>query len=67
LGQFLDAPRIRLLNINDETAQFYAATLDSLKKAGRRIPTNDIWIGAVALQNGCRCSQRTSILNGFQG
>jgi predicted nucleic acid-binding protein len=52
LGQFLDAPRVLLLNINDETAEFYAATLDTLKKAGRPIPTNDIWIGAVALQHG---------------
>lgn len=52
LGQFLDAARVRLLNIDDETAEFYAATLDTLKKAGRPIPTNDIWIGAVALQHG---------------
>lgn len=52
LAQFLDAPRVRVLNIDDETAEFYASALNSLKESGRPIPTNDLWIGAVALQNG---------------
>ncbi|MFH2219894.1 MAG: type II toxin-antitoxin system VapC family toxin [Pseudomonadota bacterium] len=52
LAQFLDAPRVRVLNIDDETAEFYASALNSLKESGRPIPTNDLWIGAVALQHG---------------
>jgi len=52
LAQFLDAPRVRVLSIDDETAEFYASALNSLKKSGRPIPTNDLWIGAVALQHG---------------
>ena len=52
LSQFMDAPRVRILNIDDETAEFYAAIFHSLKQSGRPIPTNDLWIGAVALQHG---------------
>ena len=52
LAQFLDSPRVRLFPIDDETAEFYASILDGLKSLGRPIPTNDIWISAVALQHG---------------
>jgi predicted nucleic acid-binding protein len=52
LAQFLDSPRVRLFPIDDESAEFYASILDNLKSSGRPIPTNDIWISAVALQQG---------------
>jgi predicted nucleic acid-binding protein len=52
LAQFLDSPRVRLFSIDDESAEFYASVLDNLKSSGRPIPTNDIWISAVALQHG---------------
>ena len=42
LALFLNAPRVRVLSIDDETAEFYAATLNSLKISGHPIPTNDI-------------------------
>jgi len=54
LKEFLDAPRVRLYGINEDTAEFYAEILDQLRKAGTPIPTNDIWIAAVGLQNGLR-------------
>lgn len=52
LAQFLDSPRVRLFFIDNETAEFYASILNKLKSSGRPIPTNDIWISAVALQHG---------------
>ena len=52
LAQFLDSHRVHLFSIDDETAEFYASILDNLKSSGRPIPTNDIWISAVALQHG---------------
>jgi predicted nucleic acid-binding protein len=52
LAQFLDSPRVRLLAIDDDTAEFYASILDSLKSTGYPMPTNDLWISAVALQHG---------------
>ena len=54
LAIFLDAPRVRILSIDEETAEFYAEILNNLRKVGRPIPTNDIWIGAVALQHGLK-------------
>lgn len=52
LAQFFDSPRVRLFPIDDETTEFCASILDNLKSSGRPIPTNDIWISAVALQHG---------------
>lgn len=58
LGIFLDSPRVRVMAINDETAEFYAETIGNLKKIGRPIPTNNIWIGSVALQHGLKMYSR---------
>jgi len=52
LGRFLDSPRVRLLVVDAETTEFYAGIVQSLKRAGTPIPTNDIWIGALAQQHG---------------
>ncbi len=51
---FLSSPRVKLLNVDGETAERYAAILDSLWRAGTPIPTNDIWIAASAMQHGLR-------------
>jgi len=52
LEEFLDSPRVRLYGIDEDTAEFYADILNRLRKKGKPIPTNDIWIASVALQNG---------------
>jgi tRNA(fMet)-specific endonuclease VapC len=52
LGTFLDSPRVILYGINEYTAEYYCAILNQLKSAGTPIPTNDIWIAAVAFQFG---------------
>ena len=54
IGEFLDSPRVRIYLIDETTAEFYAEILSQLKKDGTPIPTNDIWNGAVALQNGLK-------------
>jgi len=54
LARFLDSPRVKIYLIDETTADFYGDILDKLKKAGTPIPTNDIWIGAAALQNGLK-------------
>ena len=50
LEEFLDTPRVKIYGIDDDTAEFYAEILNNLRKKGRPIPTNDIWIASVALQ-----------------
>ncbi len=52
LNIFLDSPRVVVHTIDVETADFYASILNNLKVAGTPIPTNDIWIAAVAFQHG---------------
>ncbi|MCP4346916.1 MAG: type II toxin-antitoxin system VapC family toxin [Desulfobacterales bacterium] len=40
-----------ILNCNTETAYFYGKVKNNLRKKGRPIPENDIWIAAVSLQH----------------
>ena len=54
LGQFLDSPRVVVYPLNEDTAEFYAQILNNLRKIGKPVPTNDIWIAAVAFQNGLK-------------
>ena len=52
LEEFLDSPRVVVYSVNEDTAEFYAEVLNNLRKTGESVPTNDIWIAAVAFQNG---------------
>ena len=52
LAQFLASPRVEVVAVDEETAQRYAVVLDSLRRAGTPIPTNDVWIAASAMQSG---------------
>ena len=54
LEEFLDTPRVKTYSIDEDTAEFYAEVLNSLKENGKPIPTNDIWIASVALQHGLK-------------
>jgi tRNA(fMet)-specific endonuclease VapC len=52
LAQFLASPRVEVVTMDEETASRYAVILDSLRRVGAPIPTNDIWIAASAMQLG---------------
>ena len=52
LAQFLDAPRVSICSVDENTAGFYADVVNALRQAGTPIPTNDIWISAVSFQLG---------------
>jgi tRNA(fMet)-specific endonuclease VapC len=54
LEEFLDAPRVQIYDIDEDTAEFYAEILNTLREKGTPIPTNDIWIASVAFQYGLR-------------
>ena len=54
LDTFLDSPRVRIHYIDEITSEFYAEIVNQLKEKGTPIPTNDIWIAAVALQHGLK-------------
>lgn len=57
LNLFLNTPRITIFPVDDVTPTFYARVYANLRKKGKPIPTNDLWIAATALQQGCKlCS-----------
>lgn len=52
LNEFMDSPRVHLLQIDEETAECYAMLYWDLKEKGTPIPSNDMWIAAAALRHG---------------
>lgn len=53
LQKFLETPRVKLYPITSDTAHFYSQICNALKRKGKPIPTNDMWIAAQALEHGC--------------
>ena len=52
LEEFLDTPRVNVIPVDELTAEFYAHVYWNLKRKGKPIPTNDMWIAASSLQHG---------------
>ena len=52
LRQFLVQPGVEGLIPDEETTFHYAAVYRQLRSQGTPIPTNDMWIAALVLQNG---------------
>jgi predicted nucleic acid-binding protein len=51
LAQFMASPRAHLLKPDEKTAHHYAEVYATLRKKGLPIPTNDLWIAALARQH----------------
>jgi|SRR3989344_6594718 len=52
LRNFILRGRVRLLHITDETAKLFGEIATELKKVGKPIQQNDIWIAALCKQYG---------------
>ena len=52
LERFLDKPSVTVLEASRETAEVFGAVKDSLRKKGKPIPLNDLWIAAQTLETG---------------
>jgi tRNA(fMet)-specific endonuclease VapC len=52
LAQFLASPRVALLPVTAATADSYALVYRDLRRKGKPIPANDLWIAATALEHG---------------
>ena len=50
-SEFLDKTESEVLFPGEETIEQYASIYKLLRKKGKPIPTNDLWIAALALQN----------------
>ena len=54
LALFLETPHVRTQDVNWDIARRYGVVVNQLRRMGKPIPTNDIWIAATALELGAR-------------
>jgi tRNA(fMet)-specific endonuclease VapC len=52
LNKFLEKSSVKILNATRETAEFFAFIKHNLKKQGKPLPINDVWIAAHTLESG---------------
>lgn len=52
LRRFLDEPRVSLVPVTWTTADRYSRIYAALRRKGRPIPSNDMWIAAHTLETG---------------
>lgn len=52
LHEFLINPAVEELSVDGEVSRHYAEIVVDLRQAGTPIPTNDIWIAAIAARAG---------------
>jgi tRNA(fMet)-specific endonuclease VapC len=50
LHEFLNEDFVTVVPVSSDTAIFYSQILATLRKEGKPIPTNDIWIAACAME-----------------
>lgn len=51
LSRFLNKPRVTSLFADDGTTRIYANLFRQLRAQGTPVPTNDLWIAALAVQH----------------
>jgi predicted nucleic acid-binding protein len=54
LERFRNKPRTVLVPVTDATADWFALIKQMLRRKGRPIPVNDIWIAAACMEHGAR-------------
>ncbi|MBC5764438.1 type II toxin-antitoxin system VapC family toxin [Ramlibacter albus] len=52
LAEFSVSPRVRIVHATEATADNYALVYAALRRKGKPVPTNDLWIAASALEHG---------------
>ncbi|MBN2494602.1 MAG: type II toxin-antitoxin system VapC family toxin [Deltaproteobacteria bacterium] len=52
LQEFLASSVVRVLDVDEECSHHYADIVAELQRAGTPVPTNDIWIAALATREG---------------
>ena len=60
LSMFLSRPRVQILWPDEETTNHYARVWLQLRRQGTPIPTNDLWIAALAVQHNLALYSRDS-------
>lgn len=52
LQEFLDSSVVHILEVDNTATYHYAESVSDLRRAGTPVPTNDIWIAAIAMREG---------------
>lgn len=52
VAAFLRQRVVRVLDVDDEASSIYADLIVELRRAGTPLPSNDVWIGALAAREG---------------
>lgn len=52
LREFLSNPVVEIVGVDLEVSRHYAEIVVDLRRAGTPLPTNDIWIAAIAARQG---------------
>ncbi len=52
LARFLSHPLVEVLDVDDAASRIYSEVMVELRRSGTPLPTNDIWIAAVAAREG---------------
>ena len=58
LVRFLNSSRVEVVFPDEDTTHHYARLFQQLKKQGTPLPTNDIWLAALAWQHNLRLFTR---------
>lgn len=58
LEKFLSRPEVQVLVLDEQTVEHYAFVYSSLRRKGTPIPTNDIWIAALAIHHDLTLDSR---------
>lgn len=67
LRGFIASSNITIIDCDTITGDYYGQIKQSLKRKGRPIPENDIWIAATALQHGLTLISRDAHFNEVDG
>lgn len=52
LKQFMQKPTVEILDIKEDTSLIFAEIQLDLKRRGKPIPTNDLWIASQCMETG---------------
>jgi tRNA(fMet)-specific endonuclease VapC len=67
LERFREKPRTVCVPITDATAEWFAEIKRVLRKKGKSIPSNDVWIAASCMEHGCRLLSFDAHFNEIDG
>ena len=65
LDDFLALPYVEVPSLSETTSEYYAGLFRYLRKAGRKIPDNDLWIASQALELGTLLLTRNTHFSGI--